>query len=97
MQPEGGSLSVQVIRSEDGRQAGVIFRDTGPGIPPELIQNLFEPFFTTKSSGLGLGLSICYELIHRHNGKITAESQLNEGSIFTIWLPLAEKQDRENA
>jgi PAS domain S-box-containing protein len=93
MQPNGGTLSIQVILSEDARQAGVIFRDTGPGIPPEILQNLFEPFFTTKSSGLGLGLSICYELVHRHNGQITAESQVNEGSIFTIWLPLAEDQN----
>jgi PAS domain S-box-containing protein len=97
MQPDGGILSVQVIRSEDGRQAGVIFRDTGPGIPPEILQNLFEPFFTTKSSGLGLGLSICYELVLRHNGKITAESQVNVGSVFTVWLPLAEDQNGTNA
>ena len=97
MQPEGGTLAVSVIRSEDGRQGGIIFRDTGPGIPPETLQNLFEPFFTTKSSGLGLGLSICYELVHRHNGQITAESQVDEGSIFTVWLPLAENQDQIKA
>ena len=75
MQPEGGSLTVEVMLSEDNRQAGVVFRDTGPGIPPEILQNLFEPFFTTKPSGLGLGLSICYELVHRHHGTITAENQ----------------------
>ena len=91
MQPEGGKLLVEVIRSQDNLQAGVVFRDTGPGIPPEILQNLFEPFFTTKSSGLGLGLSICYELVHRHNGTITAESQIDEGSIFTVWLPLLVK------
>ena len=96
MQPDGGSLTVQVVLSEDNRQAGVIFRDTGRGIPPENLQILFEPFFTTKPSGLGLGLSICYELVQKHHGKITAESQVNEGSVFTVWLPLAENQDDAN-
>jgi signal transduction histidine kinase len=54
---------------------GVVFRDTGPGIPPENLHNLFEPFYTTKSSGLGLGLPICYEIVVRHGGRIEVDSQ----------------------
>ena len=93
MQPDGGSVTVQTLLSKDGSQAGVRFGDTGPGISPEILQNLFEPFFTTKTSGLGLGLSICYELVQKHNGKITVESKPNEGSVFTVWLPLAENRN----
>ena len=93
MQPEGGCLSVQVTLSDDNRHVGVIFRDNGPGISPDILPVLFEPFTTTKPSGLGLGLSICYELVHRHHGMITVESQVDEGSVFTVWLPLAENQD----
>ena len=90
MQPKGGEIKVSLVRSQDGSQAGVVFKDTGPGIPPEIMANLFEPFTTTKTSGLGLGLSICYELVQRHNGQITVESQVNEGTTFTIWLPLVQ-------
>jgi two-component system NtrC family sensor kinase len=71
---------------------GVVFRDTGPGIPPEIGTNLFEPFVTTKSSGLGLGLSISYEIIQRHGGRITVDSQPGQGSVFTVWLPLGIEQ-----
>ncbi len=89
MQPEGGTLTVGLIQSEDSREAGVVFRDTGPGIPPELIPNLFEPFVTTKSSGLGLGLSICYEIAQKHGGHISAENTPGSGAAFTFWIPLA--------
>jgi len=93
MQPGGGTLFVELALSEDASQAGVIFRDTGSGIPPEIIKNIFEPFTTTKSSGLGLGLSISYELVQRNNGQITAESQVNHGTTFTVWLPCIELED----
>jgi signal transduction histidine kinase len=88
MQPDGGSLVVHLVRSEDASEVGLRFQDTGPGISPEAMQNLFEPFFTTKTGGLGLGLSICYELVQRNKGTILVESQVGQGTIFTIWLPL---------
>jgi PAS domain S-box-containing protein len=90
MQPAGGQLLVDVAPSADGRQVGVSFKDTGPGIGPEHLSRLFEPFFSTKSQGLGLGLAICYEIAQQHGGQITAESQPGQGAVFTIWLPLAQ-------
>lgn len=88
MQPHGGRVSVKIITAEDRSKVGVAFQDNGPGIPDEALSRLFEPFYTTKTSGLGLGLSICFELIQRHKGKITVDSTLNQGTIFTVWLPL---------
>ncbi len=89
MQPGGGGkLRIDVKPSADGRQVGVSIRDTGPGISPEHLSRVFEPFFTTKDQGLGLGLSICYEIVQQHGGQITAESHRGQGAVFTVWLPL---------
>ncbi len=64
--------------------------DTGCGIPEQNLKRLFEPFFTTKEvgKGTGLGLSICYDIIKKHGGDILVESQVGQGSTFTLKLPL---------
>ena len=68
--------------------------DTGPGISAEDQARLFERFYRgeaarqTRAAGTGLGLAICQELIKRHGGKITMESQVGKGSAFTVWLPI---------
>lgn len=64
--------------------------DTGCGIPPESLGRLFTPFFTTKplGKGTGLGLSIVYGIIKMHRGQITVSSSENEGTVFTITLPV---------
>lgn len=68
-------------------------RDSGKGIPPEVVKNIFDPFFTTKPSGIGLGLSIVYRIIHEHGGEVVVESKENEGSTFLILLPLHEEAE----
>jgi PAS domain S-box-containing protein len=87
MRPEGGMLALRLVQSPDGRRNGVVFRDSGPGIPAEMIGNLFDPFVTTKSSGLGLGLSICYEIAQKHGGTLEVENPPGGGAQFTLWLP----------
>ncbi len=63
--------------------------DTGCGIPEENINRIFEPFFSTKGQkGTGLGLSIIWGIIDNHNGKISVESRVNEGTTFTVQLPV---------
>ena len=65
------------------------FHNTGQPIPEEVLHHIFEPFFTTKKNGMGLGLSISYDIIRQHGGEIHVESTPGEGVTFTVWLPLA--------
>jgi two-component system NtrC family sensor kinase len=69
--------------------------DSGCGIPEENLARLFEPFFTTKDvgKGTGLGLSISYDIIKKHGGDILVESQLNQGTTFTVRLPVQPPED----
>ncbi|MGB3647399.1 MAG: HAMP domain-containing sensor histidine kinase [Desulfobulbales bacterium] len=66
--------------------------DNGPGIPPEIITSIFDPYFTTKDvgQGSGLGLAITHEIITKHGGKISVESELKKGTRFVITLPTAK-------
>jgi two-component system sensor kinase FixL len=63
--------------------------DTGPGIAPEVAERLFQPFVTSKATGLGLGLSICRELVEAHEGRLSASPGATGGTVFVITLPTA--------
>jgi signal transduction histidine kinase len=67
------------------------FADNGPGISEKDIGNIFDPFFTTKDpgKGTGLGLSVCFMIIEKMGGRIFAESREAEGTVVTLFLPLA--------
>lgn len=76
------------------------FKDTGIGIHPDHIKNVFDPFFTTKGRqmGTGLGLSVSYNIVEKHGGRLEVESELDKGSNFIVKLPLyayswTEEQD----
>ncbi|MBU0728978.1 MAG: GHKL domain-containing protein [Proteobacteria bacterium] len=68
----------------------IAISDTGAGIAEKHLSRLFEPFFTTKDvgKGTGLGLSICYDIIKKHGGEITVDSEVGRGSTFTVILPI---------
>jgi C4-dicarboxylate-specific signal transduction histidine kinase len=81
---------VHVSCATAGHVVRILFRDTGPGIPPGLEQRIFDPFFTTKDvgAGTGLGLSITYGIVQEHDGTIEVVSRPGEGALFSIELPL---------
>ena len=83
-------IRTKLTESGGRKQVKITFSDNGCGVPDEIRDKLFDPFFTTKEvgKGTGLGLSICHGIIEKHQGKITYESRVNEGSEFTITIPV---------
>jgi signal transduction histidine kinase len=88
--PEKGTL--RVVLETAGDTARISVRDSGTGISPEHLKRIFDPFFTTKQEGegTGLGLSVSYGIIANHGGRIEVESELGEGTQFSIVLPLRQ-------
>lgn len=84
--PPGGSIRISLARSAEHLFLHV--RDTGCGIPPDIIGKVFDPFFTTKSDGTGLGLANAYKIIESHDGTLEVVSRVEEGTTFSIKLPL---------
>lgn len=87
---DGGNINIECKKQKSSLD--IIFRDTGCGIRKEDLENIFNPFFTTKPSGkgIGLGMYITYNEIHKCGGKIRVESELGKGTIFYISLPTKE-------
>ncbi len=85
-----GKLTIKTAIDHKKNVVNISISDTGMGIPSDTMGHIFEPFFTTKPSGkgTGLGLSVTYGIVKQHNGDILVESKLNEGTTFTIILPL---------
>ncbi len=81
--------------SKKNNRCGVIFKDNGHGIEKENIEKIFQPFFSNNPEGSGLGLSVAHRIVEQHKGEITVESRMEEGSIFTVWLPLVEDESAE--
>ncbi len=100
--PEGGTIWVDAENSEiaaekiltlkGGKYAKFSIKDKGIGISEEHLSKIFDPYFTTKQKGSGLGLATSYSIIKKHNGHISAESEVGVGSIFTIYLPASPEE-----
>jgi len=76
---------------QDNYYACIAVKDTGAGITDKEIEQIFDPFFSTKFTGRGLGLSVALGIVRAHNGVITVESSLGRGSVFRVFLPLAQQ------
>lgn len=99
--PHGGFIDIissAIILEENnrldlkpGRYMMISFKDSGPGIPEDIIGKIFDPYFSTKEMGAhkgqGLGLAICHSIITQHRGKITVRSNSGKGALFIIYLP----------
>ncbi len=111
MQDHGGVLEVGLTDIEvdakrktaatlkSGAYIKLWVSDTGPGITPDIIESIFEPYFTTKEvgEGTGMGLAMVHGIVERHGGKITLESELGRGTLFSIYLPIIRKHPADQS
>lgn len=86
---------IQIVTAVHGDVVDLTFRDSGRGIPRGLEQRIFDPFFTTKEvgTGTGLGLSITYSIIEDHKGSIWVDSDVGDGAVFRIQLPVCDTDE----
>jgi len=109
MEEKGGLISVtlkDVLLDESfislhpgiqpGKHVCLTVQDTGKGIPPEILPRIFEPFFTTKKrgEGTGMGLSLVHGIVNDHGGTINVYSVPEEGSIFQVYFPVIEEEEK---
>ncbi len=86
----GGALTFGVEGDEN--EVRISVEDTGTGISEASLPKIFEPYYTTKESGTGLGLTITFKIIREHQGEINVKSRQGHGSVFTISLPVPQKE-----
>ena len=101
--PGGGILTIRARNIEvaahnrlalpAGRYVQISFADQGEGIPDAHLAKIFDPYFSSKRTGSGLGLTIAYSIIKKHDGVISVDSELGSGSTFTIYLPATNKMN----
>ena len=87
---EGYEPTVTVTTKKVGNTVEISVKDNGNGIPQKIVDKIFQPFFTTKPTGqgTGLGLSLSYDIVKAHGGEINIATQQNDGTAFTILLPI---------
>jgi signal transduction histidine kinase len=92
-----GRGTITLRSGSDANEAWITVADTGSGIAPEHLGRIFDPFFTTKpvGQGTGLGLSLSYNIVRKHGGRIEVDSERGVGTTFRIVLPL--RQPRSDA
>ncbi len=108
--PHGGDITIEtsvfvvgpayvlmVPEAHPGVHVCMTVKDTGKGIPAEILPRIFEPFFTTKDvgKGTGLGLATVYGILQQHHGFVRVNSTVNQGSVFQIFLPAAKGKSGE--
>ncbi len=91
-----GKISISTFYNRDKNRAEIKVEDDGAGIHKENLEKVFEPRFTTKKKGHGFGLVICERIAKNHKGRISVESKVGKGSIFTLSLPIKKENKTKN-
>jgi signal transduction histidine kinase len=87
---KGGVLTIRLSKKDQSNMALIEFEDTGVGIHEENLSEVFKIFYTTKKGGSGIGLTLCKNIIRNHNGNISVQSKVGEGTTFFVELPCVD-------
>jgi len=93
--PNGGTVQVKSILSEQESCVNIEVTDNGPGISRKEQSKIFEPFFSTKPNGTGLGLSVSYGIVRNHQGNISVQSRPGKGTRFVVKIPITQQKNKE--
>jgi signal transduction histidine kinase len=88
----GGRIRVSTQRLAENSEILLSVRDNGRSIAADILPHIFDPFVTNKDNGTGLGLTITYDIIHHHHGRIQAENNPEGGATFNVWLPIQNEK-----
>jgi len=91
--PHGGTLTIEGKTLATENEVRIEVRDTGIGMPPDVVERAFDPFFTTKDTGTGLGLAIARRFIENHRGTIECQSEEGKETTFIITLPMTWNEE----
>ncbi|MBI2336696.1 MAG: PAS domain-containing protein [Deltaproteobacteria bacterium] len=94
--PQGGRINLEVWMNSGGKRYHIVIRDTGKGVPEEIISKAFQPFYSTKKDGVGLGLPLAEAIIRSHGGRIRFKSWEGRGSDVSIELPRTLRKNHKN-
>jgi CheY-like chemotaxis protein len=104
--PDGGEVTIRgmnialapgnVYALDPGEYLQLSIQDQGAGIKKAHLKKVFDPYFTTKQKGSGLGLAVAYSIIARHDGQLTVDSTLGEGTTFTLLLPASQQRQTDD-
>ena len=99
--PDGGLIELRAenmvcqdasLPLRPGKYVKISVRDSGCGIPPDILPRVFDPYFTTRKTGTGLGLAAVHAIISKHLGHVTVQSSLGAGTTFSIYLPASDQK-----
>ncbi len=93
--PQGGELWISITQKK--KMVEIVFQDSGAGVPAELRQSIFEPFTSTKGGGTGLGLSVSYDIVTAHNGRLDLLNNSKPGACFRVMLPINNEITEEKS
>jgi two-component system, NtrC family, sensor histidine kinase HydH len=91
MGEQGGELKVRLLPAPEENAVAVEVEDSGPGVAPEMKEQIFNPFVTTKKTGVGLGLAIVTKIVDAHGGSVKLVSPPNHGACFRVTFPVGAK------
>lgn len=89
MEGKSGEQTLEILTRTREKRCEIIVKDSGGGIPAEIMERIFEPLFSTKNFGVGLGVPIIRNIMEDHGGGVEYRSKVGAGTVVTLWLPLS--------